>query len=90
MCPKKKCHQDDKIPNGLKTQMPGSTGSLCAIDMVIKRSDHSGFVSIVSTNSCLMVQNKCLAYDGYRGLGLGNQLILEDLQNIWLSDPAAS
>lgn len=37
-----------------------------------------------------MVPNKCLTYDGYRGLGLGNQLILEDLQNIWLSDPATS
>lgn len=56
----------------------------------VKHSSHSGFVSVIFTNSCLMVQSKCLTYDGYRGLGLGNQLILEDLQNIWLSDPAAA
>lgn len=50
----------------------------------------TGLLSIVSTNGGLAVQNKCLTVECYPGLGLGNQLILEDLGNIWPSDPATS
>lgn len=47
-------------------------------------------MSIMPTDCSLMVQSKCLTYEAFRGSGLGNQLILEDLRNIWLSDPATS